>query len=203
MTQNKIASLRKEKGWTQEELSEKSEVNVRTIQRLEPGEDGSLDTLKSVANAFQLQISDLFISLDESDKSRQIIKKSQEQNLQISKWKSIKLLYNVITISLFIILMLPLGELMSYADFNLEFINDIIYSLWIAAWPLGFVLIYLVKAFLLIPYLNEKYPLAINLNQNKIQSKNSSNNYRGVIITISVLIFIVALAYIHKKSGIY
>ncbi|MBV0929882.1 helix-turn-helix transcriptional regulator [Lentilactobacillus sp. IMAU92037] len=72
MTNNKIAYLRKQHGWTQEHLAEVSQVNPRTIQRLEAGEDASLETLRLVANALGVQIGDLFETISDSDKGEQL-----------------------------------------------------------------------------------------------------------------------------------
>ena len=51
MNKSLVANLRKQKGLTQESLAEKAHVTVRTIQRIEAGEDVSSETLKSVSNA--------------------------------------------------------------------------------------------------------------------------------------------------------
>ncbi|WP_203161436.1 helix-turn-helix domain-containing protein, partial [Staphylococcus epidermidis] len=49
MNKSKIAEIRKQKSLTQENLAEKSYVTVRTIQRMEAGEEVSSETLKSVS----------------------------------------------------------------------------------------------------------------------------------------------------------
>ncbi|WP_032800561.1 helix-turn-helix domain-containing protein, partial [Streptococcus sobrinus] len=49
-----VANLRKQKGWTQERLAEKAGLSVRTIQRIERGDDSSLETLGLVANALDV-----------------------------------------------------------------------------------------------------------------------------------------------------
>lgn len=193
MSENKIALLRKERGWTQDFLAEKSNVNIRTIQRLEGGKDVSLETLKSIAQSFNVQIKDSFVTLDDSKKSTVIIEENHKQDLQFSKWNSLQQLYSVAASSLFIIFMIVVGEIISDLDFNHEIVEDVINGCWIIAWPLGFVVIYLVKSFIVIPFLNEKYPLAIRLNQ-----KNTNGNNNKVIITISVLIFIVVMSFISE-----
>lgn len=45
MNESRIIQLRQELGWTQEKLSTESGVGLRTIQRLEAGNDASLETL--------------------------------------------------------------------------------------------------------------------------------------------------------------
>ena len=52
---NAVKKIRTEKGLSQEDLSEKSELSLRTIQRLENGESEPRgDTLKRLTNALEL-----------------------------------------------------------------------------------------------------------------------------------------------------
>ena len=55
-----ISDLRKQKGLTQEKLAELTGLNVRTIQRLESGEDASLETLRSIAVALDVEVIEWF-----------------------------------------------------------------------------------------------------------------------------------------------
>ncbi len=65
---------RKLKGYTQEELSEKTHVTVRTIQRIEKGDvDPHLQTVKLLANALNIKVEDLLIL--ENPKEETILKK--------------------------------------------------------------------------------------------------------------------------------
>lgn len=54
-----VKQLRLDKGWSQEELSQLSGLSVRTIQRIEQGNKAGLESLKSLAAVFELQVSDL------------------------------------------------------------------------------------------------------------------------------------------------
>ena len=54
-----IQKLRLQRGWSQEQLAEVSGLSVRTIQRLERGQPGSLETLKALAAVFEIDFSDL------------------------------------------------------------------------------------------------------------------------------------------------
>lgn len=57
----KIADLRKSKGFTQEELVEKCNLNVRTLQRIESGEvTPRIYTLKMIFAALDYNSTDLF-----------------------------------------------------------------------------------------------------------------------------------------------
>lgn len=56
----KITEIRKQKGLSQEELSENSKVSLRTIQRIEKDEtDPRGATLKAVCDALQINIEDI------------------------------------------------------------------------------------------------------------------------------------------------
>ncbi|WP_394208776.1 2TM domain-containing protein [Enterovibrio calviensis] len=54
-----VRKLRLQRGWSQEQLSEMSGLSVRTIQRIERGDKPGLESLKSLAAVFELQVSDL------------------------------------------------------------------------------------------------------------------------------------------------
>ena len=60
MINNQIKKLRIEKGLSQEQLAEKANISVRTVQRLEAGNDGSIATLNLIANALGVKVSELF-----------------------------------------------------------------------------------------------------------------------------------------------
>jgi transcriptional regulator with XRE-family HTH domain len=51
-----VQKLRLQRGWSQEQLAEVSGVSVRTIQRLERGQPGSLETLKALAAVFEIDL---------------------------------------------------------------------------------------------------------------------------------------------------
>lgn len=58
----KISQIRKEKGLTQEELAEQSQVNLRTIQRIENNESTPRGkTLQLISEALQIDLQDLTI----------------------------------------------------------------------------------------------------------------------------------------------
>ena len=82
MNQSKIAKLRKDKSLTQENLAEKACVTVRTIQRIEAGEEVSSETLKNISNALDVTINELFESIASSNKEEEIMKIAKEQQKQ-------------------------------------------------------------------------------------------------------------------------
>lgn len=56
-----IRKLRKERGWTQPELSHRSGVRVAAISEMENGKaNPTLDTMQAIASAFGVTILDLF-----------------------------------------------------------------------------------------------------------------------------------------------
>ncbi|WP_318438821.1 2TM domain-containing protein [Photobacterium leiognathi] len=54
-----IRKLRLQRGWSQEQLSQLSGLSIRTIQRIEQGQKAGLESLKSLAAVFEIQVSDL------------------------------------------------------------------------------------------------------------------------------------------------
>lgn len=54
-----VRKLRLQRGWSQEHLSQLSGLSVRTIQRIERGQNAGLESLKSLAAVFEIQITDL------------------------------------------------------------------------------------------------------------------------------------------------
>jgi transcriptional regulator with XRE-family HTH domain len=54
-----IKKLRLQKGWSQAELAEFSGLSIRTIQRIENGENPGLETLKSLAAVFNMDVSEI------------------------------------------------------------------------------------------------------------------------------------------------
>ncbi len=57
----RIRTLRKERGWSQEELGEKADLHHTYVGAVERGEkNASIDTLDKIAVAFNIEILDLF-----------------------------------------------------------------------------------------------------------------------------------------------
>ena len=53
-----IKKMRLERHWTQDQLAEMSGLSVRTVQRIENGENAGLESLKSLAAVFETNIAD-------------------------------------------------------------------------------------------------------------------------------------------------
>ncbi|MDG4967082.1 helix-turn-helix domain-containing protein [Lactococcus lactis] len=84
MTKYKVSQLRKQKCWTQETLADKANITARTIQRIETGQEVSLDTLTSISNALSVPVSELFESIEGEKKELEIMHMSKEQ---VSQYK--------------------------------------------------------------------------------------------------------------------
>jgi len=72
---NNLIYQRKLKGYTQQELSDKTQVTVRTIQRIEKGDvNPHLQTVKLLAGALDIEVDDLLV-----------LENPKEENIQ-KKW---------------------------------------------------------------------------------------------------------------------
>jgi transcriptional regulator with XRE-family HTH domain len=65
-----IKKVRLERHWSQDQLAEMSGLSIRTIQRIENGENAGLESLKSLAAVFEINI----IDSDKTQKMAQIRK---------------------------------------------------------------------------------------------------------------------------------
>lgn len=55
-----VRKLRLQRGWSQEQLAEMTGLSVRTIQRIERGQKAGLESLKSLAAVFDIELSNLY-----------------------------------------------------------------------------------------------------------------------------------------------
>jgi len=62
INRKKIIAARKARAWTQQHLADASALSLRTIQRVENNGSGSLETIKSLASCFELDVKTLFES---------------------------------------------------------------------------------------------------------------------------------------------
>lgn len=53
-----LKKLRLENHWSQEQLAEMCGLSIRTIQRIEKGENANLETIKALASVFETDIAD-------------------------------------------------------------------------------------------------------------------------------------------------
>ncbi len=57
----KIKRWREERHWSQEHLADMAGVGLRTLQRIENGQQASADSLKALASAFQVDVTALYV----------------------------------------------------------------------------------------------------------------------------------------------
>ena len=85
-----IKEQRLERHWSQHQLAEMSGLSVRTIQRIERGENAGLETLKSLAAVFETNIVD-------ADKDLEIERVKEEQ----AYVQNVKGFYKLFAIAIF------------------------------------------------------------------------------------------------------
>lgn len=74
-----VKKMRLERHWSQDQLADMSGLSIRTIQRIENGENAGLESLKSLAAVFEINISDS----DKNDEMAQLRKEEEYfQNLK-------------------------------------------------------------------------------------------------------------------------
>lgn len=164
MNKSRVMNLRKELNWTQEELAEHAYVTVRTIQRLEAGEDVNSDTLRSVANALMVSINDLFETIDDEANELKIMQLAKQQKWQQQKRRDTYNIYKILLIAVIFLLMSFFGLFISTLKDPLQSILGIIWLFLI------FICIALYRYILqlyLTPKLDQKYPLTIGIVQEK------------------------------------
>ncbi|MEW6990787.1 helix-turn-helix domain-containing protein [Colwelliaceae bacterium 6441] len=64
-----VKKLRANKNWSQEQVAILSGLSLRTIQRVESGQSASIETLKSLASVFEVEISILTEEVTVIDKT--------------------------------------------------------------------------------------------------------------------------------------
>lgn len=62
----KVLALRNERCWSQDHLAATAGLSVRTIQRIEKGGSGSLESMKALASVFEMTTPSLYITNETS-----------------------------------------------------------------------------------------------------------------------------------------
>ena len=84
-----IKKMRLDRHWSQDQLAEMSGLSIRTIQRIENGENAGLESLKSLAAVFEINIAD-------SDKKQELEQiRKEEEYVQ-----NVKGFYKLLTIAM-------------------------------------------------------------------------------------------------------
>ncbi len=155
MNGTRIVDLRTQRGWTQERLAEASGITVRTVQRLEAGNDASLDTLTRVATALDVQVGDLTTATGECVHGRDVpaldTRAARQQERRDTITDGLEALYYGVGA------MLTIGVIVGIKTD--AFANHAIYLIpayWIAGWLLSLLLFLVVLS----PRLDRRFPLS-------------------------------------------
>jgi transcriptional regulator with XRE-family HTH domain len=84
-----LKEIRLDRHWSQEQLAEMSGLSIRSIQRIENGENAGLESLKALAAVFEINITD-------SDKKKELEQVRKEE----AYVQNVKGLYKLITIAI-------------------------------------------------------------------------------------------------------
>ena len=127
-----VKKLRLQHGWSQDQLSQFSGLSLRTIQRIEKGQKAGLESLKSLAAVFDVQIT----QLQEEFTMEEDSKISNDEKSAIRKVQKLKHFYSQLIIYLLVIGLL----------FAINFFTNSSY-IW-AIWPaMGWGIGIIIKAF--------------------------------------------------------
>lgn len=161
MIKNKIKEMRQKKNLSQEQLAEKAQVSVRTIQRLEAGEDASISTLNLVAGALNVGVGDLF-EREKTEEQKEKIRSAQQLKYQLDRrheeYANYKKVYNIA----FIIVMMLLGTFFPMMV-SASFLGTLLF---IVAYTAGWMIMSPLKKWIgfykIDAKLDKKYPLTAN-----------------------------------------
>ncbi|MBC7762156.1 MAG: helix-turn-helix transcriptional regulator [Candidatus Saccharibacteria bacterium] len=145
----RIVELRQAHGWTQDRLATASGVGIRTIQRLEAGEDASLEPLSLVADALRVPVRDLFTVIEDADLSGHVeslqIRALEQQAARDRLTSAWRWLY------------IGIGVILTVIGFTLGHYGLVLFH---AYWTGGFLILVAVRRIHLEPRLEERYPLS-------------------------------------------
>jgi len=89
-----IQKLRLQHGWSQEQLAELSGLSVRTIQRLERGQNASVESLKALGSVFEIDFSQLKAPERDPDMESSVnINRRADEELAFARVRKIKGFY--------------------------------------------------------------------------------------------------------------
>ncbi|WP_186317107.1 helix-turn-helix domain-containing protein, partial [Bacillus subtilis] len=174
MNKSKVAEIRKQKSLTQENLAEKAYVTVRTIQRMEAGEEVSSETLKSVSNALDVTVNELFESISSSDKEEEIMEISKEEQKQFNYRKNELFTIKLITFSFIFVFLGLFGIFVG----ELEGLEQNIYRIiWIFALFLSLAIMYYFLNVFISKKLDKKYPMTIGMKNRNRKNEPVKNGW--------------------------
>ena len=66
----RVIELRKERGWTQQQLAERMEIDPRDLRRVEAGDNVTIHMLVKLARSLTVEIAALFVTPRRRDRRR-------------------------------------------------------------------------------------------------------------------------------------
>lgn len=159
MVANEIKNLRTAKHLSQEQLAERAQVSVRTIQRLEAGNDGSIESLNLIAGALGVSVRDLFPGPAGEEQNERIEGAEEQLAAQLQDRRSEYHSLKTIMVGAWVGLMLVWG-----VCFNLTsgIWDSIMGVFWVVAWMIMMPLLKLLLNGPISRRLDRKYPLTRN-----------------------------------------
>ena len=141
-----IQKLRLQRGWSQEQLATISGLNTRTIQRIERGQAPSLETSKTLASIFEIDVSQLTEQDPQDMPATPINSIEAEEAVAFARVRNIKAFYMHVARYVVLVAFLALVNLLTSPDY-----------FW-AIWPalgLGIAVIgHGLRTFDMVPFLN-------------------------------------------------
>jgi transcriptional regulator with XRE-family HTH domain len=117
-----VKKLREQKNWSQDQLATMCGLSIRTIQRVESGQSASLETLKSLASVFEIEIKKLTEDITVIDKKAE-------------DWKNLPLWFRFSLLTLhFELINLILGLVMWFIEPNHIFVPILFLTAYVAGW---------------------------------------------------------------------
>jgi transcriptional regulator with XRE-family HTH domain len=113
-----IKEMRLERHWSQDQLAEMSGLSIRTIQRIENGENAGLESLKALAAVFEINIAD-------SDKKKEM-EQIREEEAYAQKVKGFYKLLAIAVMSLIVPVILALNDTANWSTLGWIFISWVV-----------------------------------------------------------------------------
>ncbi|HEX9590720.1 MAG TPA: 2TM domain-containing protein [Bradyrhizobium sp.] len=141
-----IQKLRLQRGWSQEQLVDLSGLSVRTIQRLERGQTASVESLKALGAAFEIEFSDLKEPEMDPTMSQSV---RADEALAFAHVRKLKGFYMNLMLYIVVIGFLVIVNLVTYPRY--------LWVIWTAlGWGIG-ILFHGLRVFDMVPFLNGEW----------------------------------------------
>lgn len=186
MNKTNVSQLRKQHGLTQQELADKSYVTIRTVQRLEAGEDVSLSSLSAIANALSVPISGLFDDIEQKEKEQEILDYSQQQVSQLYRRKNESAVLSLILVAIDISVLSFYGYWIGQQPENEQAIFGIIWLLLLFLLIAGALYVYRIIG---VERLDKKYPKTVGLVEKKQKETEKIDNIWALLANYWWVIF--------------